>query len=90
MRESLFESWYKKLRASWKTIKQAKWILQYQFEKSWIFKPWTQELTKYWKEREAMTEDERAIDRVSKAKKIPAYKLKIVWGKVRVKNIYKK
>lgn len=87
---SIYESWIKKLIESWKTRKQAIWIIQSQFEKSGIFKKGTQELTKYWKQRQNMTEEERAIDRVSRAKWIPAHKLKYVWWRVLVKNIYKR
>ena len=86
----LYESWLQKLIQSWKTKKQAVWILQAQFEKSGIFKKWTQELTKYWKERENMTEEERAIDRIARARNMPKYKFKYVWWRVLIKNIYKK
>ena len=87
---SIYEEWVRKVIASWKTKKQAMWIIQKQFERSWIFKEWTSELTKYGKLRDSMTEEERAISRVDKAKKIPSYKLKYVWWRVLIKNIYKK
>lgn len=86
----LRDSWYKQLINAWKTKKQAQWILQSQFEKSWIFKPWTQELTTYGRYRQNMSEEERAIDRYSRWHKISPYKLKYVNGKVLVKNIFKR
>ena len=87
---SIYESWLKKLITSWKSKKQAIWILQGQFERSGIFKKWTQDLTKYWKVRQNMSEEERAIDRISRARGIPPHKLKYVWWRVLVKNIYKR
>lgn len=84
------ESWYKQLIEEWKTKKQAEGILQSQFEKSGIFKPWTQELTTYGRYRQNMTQGERAIDRYAKWHKVSPDKLKYVNWRVVIKNIYKK
>lgn len=85
----IYESWIKKLIEAWKSKKQAEWIIQAQFEKSWIFKQWTKELTRYWRERDSMTEKERALSRYSRERWVPIYKLKYLWWRVLIKNIYK-
>ena len=87
---NIYESWVEKVISQWKTRKQAQAIIQAQFEKTWIFKPWTQDLTTYGRNRNSMSQSERAITRVSKSKDIPAYKLKYIWWRVLLKNLYKK
>lgn len=86
----LYEDWLKKIMNRGIKKKNAENILQAQFEKYWIFKKWTKDLTRYWRRRENMTESERAIDRVARSKWQPPHRFKYVRWRVLVKNIYKK
>lgn len=87
---SLIQDTLDKLKKAGKTDKQARWIMQKQFEQSWVFIKWTQMLTEYWIEREKMTSEERAVDRLAKSQ-WESYDKYIVWEnwKPRVKNQYR-